>query len=51
MSDLQLAVLYPYLVFALVFGFLWAAGFISGPDDDDEGGDGGTLIPAYARNN
>ena len=50
MSDFQLAVLFPYIVFFIVFGFLWAAGFISGPDDDDDGPDDGMMIPAYASN-
>ena len=51
MSDLQLAAAFPYITFLIVFGFLWAAGFISGPDDDDDGPDDGMMIPAYASNN
>ena len=49
MTDFQLAVFFPYIVFFLVFGVLYAAGLISGPDDhDDDWPDDGMMIPAYA---
>ena len=51
MSDLQLAAIFPYIVFGSIALTLWAAGFIVRvTDDDDDDRDGGSLIPAYAKN-
>lgn len=49
MSDFQMALLFPYIPFLVVFGFLWALGILSESDDDnDDGPDDGIMIPAYA---
>ena len=48
MTDLQLAVLFPYIPIILIAGILLAAGIIDWPDDnDDDGPDKGIMIPAY----
>jgi len=49
MTDIQLALLFPYITFFVIGGCLLAIGIIDWPDDDDDEG-GGTFIPAYASN-
>ena len=49
MSDLQLALLFPYFpILGLIIAFVLAELFAGGNDEDDDNGpDDGIMIPAY----
>ncbi len=47
MSEVQMALLFPFVPFAAFLLIEFLLDITSPPDDDDEGGDGGIMQPVY----